>query len=57
VLKADSLKLGEFFLSRPDSGTINQLVFDGTADGELASAREFFQATDRWNTLRIAIRT
>ena len=39
VLKADSLKLGELFPSRPGSGTINQLVVNGTADGELASPR------------------
>ena len=39
VLKADSLKLGELFLSSAGSGTINQLVVNGTADGELASSR------------------
>jgi uncharacterized protein involved in outer membrane biogenesis len=39
VLKADSLKLGELFPSRPGSGTINQLVVNGTADGEPASPR------------------
>ena len=39
VLKADSLKLGELFPSRPGSGTINQLVVNGTADGELGSPR------------------
>ena len=39
VLKADSLKLGDLFPNRPGSGVINQLVVDGTADGELASPR------------------
>jgi hypothetical protein len=39
VLKADSLKSGELFPSHPGSGTINQLVVNGTADGELASPR------------------
>ena len=39
VLKADSLKLGELFPSRAGSRTINQLVVNGTADGELASPR------------------
>ena len=39
LLKADSIKLGDLFPSRPGSGVINQLVVNGTADGELASPR------------------
>lgn len=39
VLKADSIKLGELFPSRPGSDLINRLVVNGTADGELASPR------------------
>ena len=39
VLKANSIKLGELFPSRPGSEVINQLVVNGTADGELASPR------------------
>jgi hypothetical protein len=39
VLKADSIKLGDLFPSRPGSGVISQLVVNGTADGELASPR------------------
>ena len=39
VLKADAIKLGEVFPSRPGSDLINQMIVNGTADGELASPR------------------
>jgi hypothetical protein len=38
-LKADSIKLSEIFPSRPGNDLINQLVVNGTADGELSAPR------------------
>jgi uncharacterized protein involved in outer membrane biogenesis len=39
VLKADSLKLAELFPTRPRTDAINQVVVNGTADGDLSSPR------------------
>jgi hypothetical protein len=39
VLKADSVKLKQLFVGRPPGDVLNQMVVNGTADGEIASPR------------------